>query len=122
MRPDCHMRPNSSRWFGQGSSALWCAQTDCSKRLLVHTKGMKTLSVNVPDALLLQTGGDDLARQCQFFLALKFFELGRLTSDQAAEMCAMNRVDFLVAASREGIPVADLNKEELSREIEDARS
>jgi hypothetical protein len=98
------------------------AQTACSGRLLVHTKGMKTLSVNVPDALLLQTGGDDLARQSQFFLALKFFELGRLTSSQAAEMCAMNRVDFLVAASREGTPVADLNKEELSREIEDARS
>ena len=89
---------------------------------MVHTKDMKTLSVNVPDALLLQTGGDDLARQSQFFLALKFFELGRLTSSQAAEMCEMNRVDFLVAASREGTPVADLNEEELSREIGNAGS
>ena len=90
--------------------------------MLVHTKEVKTLSVNVPDSLLLQTSGDDLARQSQFFLALKFFELGRLTSSQAAEMCAMNRVDFLAAASREGTSVTDLNKEELSREIEDATS
>jgi hypothetical protein len=32
----------------------------------------------------------------------------------------MNRVDFLVAASQTGTPVADLNEEELRREIHDA--
>ena len=81
---------------------------------------MKTLAVNVPDSLLVHTSDEDLARQSQFLLALKFFELGRLTSSQAAEMCAMNRVDFLVAASQTGTPVADLNEEELRREIHDA--
>ena len=89
---------------------------------MVHTNTVKTLSVNIPDALLLQAGGDDLARQSQFFLALKFFELGRLTSSQAAEMCEMNRVDFLVAASHAGTPVADLTGDELSREIQDGAS
>ena len=83
---------------------------------------MKTLAVNVPDALLLHTGDKDLARQSQFLLALKFFELGRLTSGQAAEMCAMNRVDFLVAASQTGTPVAGLDAEELRREIYDVRA
>ena len=83
---------------------------------------MKTLAVNVPDSLLVHTSDEDLARQSQFLLALKFFELGRLTSSQAAEMCAMNRVDFLVAASQTGTPVADLNEEELRREIHDAPS
>lgn len=81
---------------------------------------MKTLTVSVPDALLLHTSDEELARQSQFLLALKFFELGRLTSGQAAEMCAMNRVDFLVAASQAGTPVADLEAEELRREIHDA--
>ena len=83
---------------------------------------MKTVAVNVPDALLLNTSDEDLARQSQFLLALKFFELGRLTSSQAAEMCGMNRVDFLVAASQTGTCVADLNEEELRREIHDATS
>jgi hypothetical protein len=83
---------------------------------------MKTLAVNVPDSLLVHTSDEDLARQSQFLLALKFFELGRLTSSQAAEMCAMNRVDFLVAASQTGTPVADLNEAELRREIHDAPS
>jgi hypothetical protein len=81
---------------------------------------MKTLAVNVPDSLLVHTSDEDLARQSQFLLALKFFELGRLTSSQAAEMCGVNRVDFLVAASQAGTPVADLNEEELRREIHDA--
>ena len=83
---------------------------------------MKTLAVNVPDALLLHTTDEELARQSQFLLALKFFELGRLSSSQAAEMCGMNRVDFLVAASLAGTPIADLNEEELRREIHDATS
>jgi predicted HTH domain antitoxin len=81
---------------------------------------MKTVAVNVPDALLLHTSDEELARQSQFLLALKFFELGRVTSGQAAEMCGMNRVDFLVAASQTGTPVADLNEQELRREIRDA--
>lgn len=80
---------------------------------------MKALIVHVPDALLLQTGNSEemLARESQFLLALKFFELGRLTSGQAAEMCNLNRVDFLVAASQAGVPVADLDGDELAEEI-----
>jgi predicted HTH domain antitoxin len=70
--------------------------------------------------LPLRTSDQGLARQSQLLLALNFFELGRLTSGQAAEMCAMNRVDFLVAASQTGTPVADLSAEELRREIQDA--
>jgi predicted HTH domain antitoxin len=83
---------------------------------------MKTLTVQVPEALLDQTGSSEeaLTRETQFLLALKFFELGRLTSGQAAEMCNLNRVDFLVAAGKAGVPVADLDGEELSEEIRNA--
>jgi hypothetical protein len=70
--------------------------------------------------LPLRISNQGLARQSQFLLAFKCFELGRLTSGQAAEMCAMNRVDFLVAASQAGTPVADLDAEGLRREIHDA--
>ena len=50
-------------------------------------------------------------------LALKFFERGQLTSGQAAVMCGLNRVDFLFEASRQGVPVADLDGAELDREL-----
>jgi hypothetical protein len=83
---------------------------------------MKTLALEVPEALLAQSGGSEaaLVREAQWQLALRFFELGRLTSGQAAEMCGLNRVDFLVAAGQAGVPVADLDGDELKRELEDA--
>jgi predicted HTH domain antitoxin len=83
---------------------------------------MKKLMVQVPDGLLAQTGSSEeaLADETQKLLALKFFELGRLTSGQAAEMCGMNRVDFLVEAGRAGVAVADLDGQELAGEIQHA--
>ena len=83
---------------------------------------MKTLTVRVPESLLIQNGSSEeaLTREAQWQLALRFFELGRLTSGQAAEMCGLNRVDFLVAASRAGVAVADLDGDELVQEIQNA--
>ena len=84
---------------------------------------MKTLTLQVPEALLVQSGSSEaaLTREAQWQLALRFFELGRLTSGQAAEMCGLNRVNFLLAASQAGVAVADLDGDELKREIADAR-
>lgn len=82
---------------------------------------MKTISVNVPDVLLLRPGEslDGLTRKSQFLLAVKFFELGDLSSGQAAQMCGMNRINFLLDLSRMGIPVTDLNADELAEEVRD---
>ena len=76
---------------------------------------MKPIELQVPDALLLENGGSltDLTARSQMLLAAKFFELGKLSSGQAAERCGMNRVDFLFELGRLGIPVADLSPEEL---------
>jgi len=80
---------------------------------------MDSLTIQIPEALLLQTGAsrEALERESQFWLALKFFERGQLTSGQAAAMCALNRVDFLFEAGRHGMPVADLDGDELRREL-----
>lgn len=45
-------------------------------------------------------------REAKCLLALKLFELGRLSSGKAAEMCGMNRVDFILLVGRSGVPVA----------------
>jgi predicted HTH domain antitoxin len=83
---------------------------------------MRTLTLQVPEALLAQSGSSEAAlrQEAQWQLALRFFELGRLTSGQAAEMCGLNRVDFLVAASQAGVAVADLDGDELKQEMENA--
>ena len=56
-------------------------------------------------------------REAKFLLALKLFELGRLSSGKAAKMCDMNRVDFILLAGRSGVAVADLDDAEREREF-----
>jgi predicted HTH domain antitoxin len=45
------------------------------------------------------------------------FELGRVSSGKAAQICGMNRVDFLFAVGRLGVPVVDLDDREMEREL-----
>jgi predicted HTH domain antitoxin len=80
---------------------------------------MKTIAFELPESLLWQTGvsKEQLKARGQFLLALKFFELGQLTSGQAAELSGLSRVAFLFEASKHGVPVADLDEAELAKEI-----
>jgi hypothetical protein len=63
---------------------------------------MRTVSVSVPDSIVPSFGDTDgqLERDSQFLLAVKLFEMGRITTSQAAGMCGMPSVDFLLAAER----------------------
>jgi predicted HTH domain antitoxin len=80
---------------------------------------MKTIQLQLPESLLLHTGQSlaDLERRSQVLLALKYFELGQLSSGQAAEMCGMTRATFLTEASLLGVPAADLSPEEMQEEF-----
>ena len=80
---------------------------------------MSTIHIDVPESILLSTGQsqEDFVREAKFLLALKLFELGHLSSGKAAEMCGMNRVDFILLAGRSGVPVADLDDTEREREF-----
>ena len=80
---------------------------------------MKTIRIMVPEILLLdplQTLAG-LERRSQFLLAVKYFELGELSSGQAAQMCDMGRTAFLLEAGRLGVAVADLSADELEAEF-----
>jgi predicted HTH domain antitoxin len=80
-----------------------------------------TIEIDFPATLLLHDKGlVALERRSRFLLALKFFELGEITSGQAANMCGMGRVAFLSEASRCGVPVVELSNEELSQEFDHA--
>jgi hypothetical protein len=83
---------------------------------------MTTIQLQVPEALLLQSGEGRgaLEKRSQFLLALKFFELGELSSGQAAAMCGCSRVVFLMEAARSGVPAADLSDDELTLEFSHA--
>lgn len=77
-----------------------------------------TLAIDLPTCLTLHARSRaEVEERSKFLLALKYFELGEITSGQAARMCGMGRVAFFYEASRHGVPVADLNEDELAAEF-----
>lgn len=60
---------------------------------------------------------ESLASEAKFMLALKLFEVGRLSSGKAGKLCGMGRVEFLLAAGRAGVPVVALDNDEFTAEF-----
>jgi predicted HTH domain antitoxin len=86
-----------------------------------YNLGMRTLTIELPEDLLLATGQsrEEFVRDARFLLATKLFELGRLSSGKASELAGMNHVDFLIAVSRQGVAVTDLDEDAAVREFAD---
>jgi len=56
--------------------------------------------------------------EARFLLAAKLYEMGRLTSGQAASLCGKGRVDFLLSLPRIGVSISNLQEEDAASEIE----
>jgi predicted HTH domain antitoxin len=82
---------------------------------------MHSLTIELPEAVLIACGQsrDEFLRDAKSLLVLKLFEIGRLSSGKAAELCSMSRAEFLSAASRAGVPVAVLDEVDLADEFRD---
>lgn len=80
---------------------------------------MPTLLLEIPtDAWPMPTDPPErFAAEARFLLALKLFELGRVSSGKAGRLCDMGRVEFLLAASRAGTPVVTLSTDEMASEF-----
>ena len=77
-----------------------------------------TLAIELPTCLTLQgKSRAELEQRSKFRLALKYFELGEITSGQAAQMAGMGRVALLNEVSRSGVAVIDMDEEEMEREF-----
>lgn len=81
---------------------------------------MNTVMLELPIDVLASPGvsPESLASEAKFMLALKLFEVGRLSSGKAGKLCDMGRVEFLLAAGRAGVPVLSLDDDELIREFD----
>jgi predicted HTH domain antitoxin len=73
--------------------------------------------------LVAQSGGApaQFNSEAKFLLVAKLYELGRLTSGQAALLAGQGRVDFLLGLSRIGVPMSNLQAEDLGHELDFAR-
>ena len=63
----------------------------------------------------------ELSREAGFLLAAKLYEVGKLTSGQAARLCGQQRVEFLLSLPRAGVPVSNLREEDADAEVAFAR-
>lgn len=79
----------------------------------------REIHIEYGDDLLAGTGlsHEDFIEEARFLLAAKLYELGRITSGQAARMCNKNRVDFLYCLPRIGIAVSNLDASEAEAEL-----
>jgi len=78
-----------------------------------------TLTIDYGDDVLFSMGltRDEFVEEARFLLASKLYELGRLSSGQAARLCGKGRVDFLLSLPRVGVSISNLRPEDAESEI-----
>ena len=85
---------------------------------------MKTLTIECPEATLaaLNVSPEAFAEEARLALAVKLFELGRLTSGQAAALAGMPRGEFLLTCRRYGAASVKWDAAELEAEFREKRA
>ncbi len=72
----------------------------------------------LPDAL--QQTQEEFEREAKMAMAVKLFELGKLSSGMAANLAGMARVAFLLSLHRYGVAMIDLDAVELESDLKNA--
>ncbi len=77
------------------------------------------LTIEYGDDLLYRLGvsRERFSGEAKFLLAAKFYELGRLSSGEAAQFAGKSRVEFLFALADIGLPMSNLREEDLPTEL-----
>lgn len=80
---------------------------------------MVTLRIEYPDDLsaVLHQGRDAFEQEAKMAMAVKLFEMGRLTSGQAAKLAGVSRVQFLLDCARFGVPSVSWDQDEIEAEF-----
>ncbi len=83
---------------------------------------MRMLSIPYSDDLLVATGQspEDLEHELRVLLAVKLFEVRRLSLGKAAELAGMSKIAFLDELGRSRIPVINLDDDQIQDELRDA--
>jgi predicted HTH domain antitoxin len=83
---------------------------------------MKTLSITYPDSLpdAAHLSDTDFQKEARTAMAVKLFELGKVTSGQAALLADVSRVTFLLSLSQYGVNAISWDEEECEQEFRNA--
>lgn len=72
----------------------------------------------LPDAL--QQSPEQFEREAKMAMAVKLYELKRISSGTAAALVGIDRGSFLLSLHRYGVPAIDLSDDELRSDVENA--
>ncbi|OGV97653.1 MAG: hypothetical protein A2889_10785 [Nitrospinae bacterium RIFCSPLOWO2_01_FULL_39_10] len=83
---------------------------------------MQKIVLEVPDEVLisLKETPIELSRDIRMLAAVKFYQMGKLSSGRAAQLAGISRISFLQSLSMYGVPIFNLPPEELKQDIENA--
>lgn len=78
-----------------------------------------TLTIEYADDLLFTLGVSDkeFSEEAKLLLAAKLYEMGKISSGQAARLAGKSRVEFLFSLSRLGVSMSNLREEDLENEL-----
>lgn len=85
--------------------------------------GQRTLHIPYPEELPQELGETPEAfeNELRFLVAAKLYELGRVSSAQAATLAGVSRVAFLETLGRYRVSALNYPIEELERELKEAQ-
>jgi predicted HTH domain antitoxin len=80
------------------------------------------ITVETPPQLpdILQCSPAEFRYQAKMAMATKLYEMGKISSGMAAQIAGVERVEFLLQLSHYGVPMIDLDEEELHADLDNA--
>lgn len=83
---------------------------------------MEKIVLEIPDEVLisLKETPSEISRDIRMLAAVKFYQMGKLSSGRAAQLAGIPRVSFLQALAQYGVPIFELTPEELRQDVENA--
>jgi predicted HTH domain antitoxin len=80
------------------------------------------LLVNYPEKLpdALQQSSEQFEREAKMAMAVKLYEMKRISSGTAAALVGIERLDFLLDLHRYGVAAIDLSTDELQADLDNA--
>ncbi|MEW6103726.1 MAG: UPF0175 family protein [bacterium] len=81
------------------------------------------LTVKYPDDLLLslKESKERFEEEARYLLALKLYELGKISSGKAAKLAGLNRVDFLMRLGQYNVSPFQVELKEILEESKNAK-
>lgn len=83
---------------------------------------MKTVELQFPETVFsaLRKDPQEFARELRLTAAVKWYEMGQISQEKAAEIAGLSRFDFLTALVRFNVSPLQFNADELVEEVKNA--